>query len=93
MVDFADLRCLGGWLRHNGRYFEYDNGPTVPTEAIDLVRDLDARGIKFQRNGDRLRVYRDDGENVEYQPGERDAIVKWKAHILAIVELGQAPQP
>lgn len=79
-------RCIGGVDR--GDHFEFDNGPTVPMEALQLLRTLDVRGIQLQKNGDRLRVYREDGAELVYQEGERDAIARWKHHLMAIVELG-----
>lgn len=76
-------RCLGGTL--HGDVFAYDNGPMVPVAVLDLLAGLDSRGVHVQENGDRLRVFRDDGEPIDYQDGERDLIVKYKLHILAIV--------
>ena len=52
------IQCLGGVL--HGELFEYTNGPTVPVEAMNLLAELDVRGIHVQQNGERLRVYRDD---------------------------------
>lgn len=99
MVDFAahlihkdSVRCEGGWLRSDGKWFEFDNGPVIAMECIDLLRALDVRGILFQRgNNDALRVYRLDGEPPEFLPGEREQIKSWKMHILAIVDRCDPP--
>ena len=82
----SDVRCLGGWLRQAGAFFEYDQGPTVPMAALELMMSLDARGLCLQRNHDRLRVYREDGAAPNYLPGEKAAIAQYKHHLLAIME-------
>lgn len=77
------IKCLGGVL--HGELFEYAKGPTVPVDAMHLLAELDVRGIHVQQNGERLRVYRDDDAPIVYEEGERERIVRFKLHLLAIV--------
>lgn len=84
------IQCLGGVL--HGELFEYAKGPTVPVEAMHLLAELDVRGIHVQQNGERLRVYRDDDAPIVYEEGERERIVRFKLHLLAIVAYVEGQQ-
>lgn len=84
------IKTLGGSL--SGELFTYDSGPTVPVAVLNLMASLDSRGVRFQQNNDRLRVYREDGGDITYEAGERDLIVRYKSHILAVVSLIESVQ-
>lgn len=87
------IQTIGGTI--HGELFTYTNGPTVPLPVLDLLARLDARGVRCQMNADRLRVYREDEQPVTYEDGERDLIVRYKLHILAILGFieGQKVEP
>lgn len=87
------IQTIGGTL--HGELFTYAGGPTVPVQVLSLLAGLDVRGIRFQANGERLRVYREDEGAVVYEDGERDLIVRYKLHILAILGVieGQMAEP
>lgn len=64
------------------------NGPTVPVPAVHLAIDLELRGFQFRAHPDgRLLVTpRSDGDpKPTLTDEERQGIVKWKAHLLALV--------
>lgn len=59
----------------------------VPHEAFDLFVDLDVRGFAFASpKPEQLRLSRKDGARApELTEAEREAIRRWKAHLLALV--------
>ncbi len=60
------------------------DGPTLPYAAVALAQDLDIRQIRLSANGDRLIVSGPNGPP-DLSPEERQSIVKWKLHLLALV--------
>ncbi len=65
----------------------HPNGLAVPAEALELLVDLDIRGMSLTvHKGDQLRVARKDGQGApELTDGDREAITRWKIHLLALV--------
>lgn len=57
------------------------NGPVVSVAAIDLLCDLEHRGIHIARQGDALTVRPGSALTAE----ERAALAHWKPHILAML--------
>lgn len=72
------------------------NGPTLPTSAIELALDLEAKGWKFERDGMVLRLVRAGTSPGALTPAEATAVRQYKPHLLAIVdycESGAATAP
>ncbi len=71
------------------------NGPTLPIAVFELALALETRGFTFQAVGDQLRVIppRDTNgtERDTLSEIDREAIKKWKLHLLAVVDYDAPP--
>lgn len=63
-------------------FIELRSGPIVPFAALQLAVDLEARGHALTAHDDALHVTRGGALTAE----DRQAIARWKRHLLAIVE-------
>ena len=61
-------------------------GPALPWPVIALALALEDRGLILVRKVDTLRVLSKDGTRPTLSEAERAAIVRWKDHLLALVD-------
>jgi hypothetical protein len=69
------------------------NGPTLPTEVIEIALDLEARGLRLETDGPVLRVV---GPVALLTAAERSGIRRYKPQFIALVdycESGAATAP
>lgn len=59
-------------------------GVGAPVAALRLGWALEDRGIVFRAQEGRLAVSAATGGKADLTPGDRDAIRKWKPHLLAL---------
>jgi hypothetical protein len=64
------------------RYVVFHGGLALPLEPVLLLLDFEARGLTVTRDGDHILV-RPAGR---LSQAERDAVGRWKAHVLALVD-------
>jgi hypothetical protein len=56
-------------------------GLTVPAQALDVVLDLEARGVRLEADGDFILVRPKD----KLTDADRAAVTRWRTHILALL--------
>ena len=62
-----------------------NGGLDVPLEPIEVLWALLHRDLKLTVDGETLRISCADGSRPEFTEVERAAIVKWKPHLVALV--------
>ena len=67
-------------------FIELRGGLTVPEEAIVLAFHLLNQGLELKHEGDRLRVSGPQRTVPSLTPEDTAAIVRWKMHLLALVD-------
>ena len=63
--------------------YHLQNGPSVPVEAVSLMLSLESRGFTMKAQDGSLRL---SGPLETVTEGDKAAIVRWKAHLLGLVE-------
>ena len=69
------------------------NGPSLPAEAVYLAQDLELKGVKLSAKAGSLVATGPNVSKPELSPDERARIVKWKLHLLALVEYCSKENP
>jgi hypothetical protein len=59
------------------------NGPTVRLEAVRLVLDLEARGVRLQRDGDDVVI---SAPASQVTNDDRTRLRQFKPHVLALID-------
>lgn len=62
-----------------------NGGLDVPSEALVVFYRLLTRDLTLKVEGETLRVCCADGSRPEFSESERASIVRWKAHLVALV--------
>jgi hypothetical protein len=78
---------------NNSEFIELKGGLTLEVRAVLLALDLEYRGFSLHAQGDKLLLNRSDGVSASATLTEKDRsdIVKWKRHLLAIVDYHVEP--
>lgn len=64
------------------RFVVLRGGLMVPLEPMLLLLDLEARGFRIARDGSTIKV----GPASQLTDDDRDALKRWKPHVLALVD-------
>lgn len=78
---------MGASDRYAERFVSLRGGLVVPAPAFLLLLDLEDRSFTLTPDGDTLVVQ----PSVRLTPEDRDAIRRWKWHLLALLDYCQRP--
>jgi hypothetical protein len=70
----------------DGRRTTLRNGPTLPTALVELALDLEARGLRLERNGMNLRLVPSGSQPLTLSEAETATLRRGKGDLLALVD-------